>query len=292
MRLGVVFPQTEIGADPGAVRDYFQAVEDLGYAHVAIFDHVLGADLASRPTWKGTYSGEDMFHEPLVVFGYAAAITRKLELVTSVLVLGQRQTSLVAKQAAEVDVLSGGRLRLGIGVGWNYVEYEALDQNFHNRGRREEEQIEVLRSLWTSPMVTFHGRWHHISEAGLNPLPVQRPIPIWLGGSDDRLMRRVARMGDGWFPQVAPDDAGRGAIERLRGYAREAERDPQEIGIEARINISVVGKNPETWVKEALAWKEIGATHLGFNTMKGGLSGASQHIEAIRLFKEAMPADI
>ena len=176
MELGVVFPQTEIGSDPIAVRDYAQAAEQLGYTHLIVYDHVLGADTTRHENWQGGYTLESMFHEPFVLFGYLAGVTSTIELVTAVLILGQRQTALVAKQAAEVDVLSGGRLRLGIGVGWNHVEYEALGENFHDRGRRSEEQIELLRALWTEEAVDFHGRWHNVTHAGISPLPVQRPI--------------------------------------------------------------------------------------------------------------------
>jgi probable F420-dependent oxidoreductase len=182
MQLGVIFPQTEIGADPKAIRDFAQAAEDMGYAHLIVFDHVLGADTAYHNNWQGPYTTADMFHEPFVLYGYLAAITERLELVTAVIILGQRQTALVAKQAAAVDVLSGGRLRLGVGIGWNAVEYEALGENFHDRGKRSEEQIAVLRALWTQEEVDFHGRWHDITHAGINPLPIQRPIPLWLGG--------------------------------------------------------------------------------------------------------------
>ena len=234
MRVGVVFPQTEIGADPGAVRDYVQAAEGLGYAHLIIYDHVLGADPKLHEEWKGSYTSKDMFHEPFVVFGYMAAITSRLELVTAVLVLGQRQTALVAKQAAEVDILTGGRLRVGIGIGWNHVEYEALGENFHNRGRRSEEQVALLRSLWTQEVVDFTGRWHRVPHAGLNPLPVQRPIPVWMGAGGRQsptppvpVLRRIARIADGWFPQFAPEDDGaRETIDALAGYAREAGRGP------------------------------------------------------------------
>src|SRR5215471_11939204 len=181
MQVGVIFPQTEIGADPMTMHDYVQAAKHLRYAHLLVYDHVLGADAQRHAGWSGGYTAKDMFHEPLVALGYMAALTQRLELGTAVLVLGQRQTALVAKQAAEVDVLSGGRLRLGIGLGWNHVEYEALGQDFRTRGRRIEEQIAVLRALWTQKVVSFEGRWHRITHAGLNPLPVQRPIPIWLG---------------------------------------------------------------------------------------------------------------
>jgi probable F420-dependent oxidoreductase len=284
MQLGVIFPQTEIGADPVGVRDFVQAAEDLGYAHLIVFDHVLGADVAHYPGWQGPYTHRDMFHEPFVLFGYLAALTQRLELVTAVIILGQRQTALVAKQAAEVDVLSGGRLRLGIGIGWNAVEYEALNENFHNRGKRSEEQIAVLRALWTQEVVDFHGRWHTITHAGLNPLPVQQPIPVWLGGRADAVIERVGRLADGWFPQFAPDEAGRQTLERMHNYARAAGRDPATIGIEGRISLQ--GTTPDTRAEQAAAWQELGATHLSVNTMRAGLRSPAEHIAAIEQFKE------
>lgn len=286
MHIGVVFPQIEIGSDPAAVRDYAQAAESLGYAHLLVYDHVLGADVRHYPGWNGPYNHQDMFHEPFVLFGYLAAITQRLELVTAVIILGQRQTALVAKQAAEIDVLTGGRLRLGFGTGWNAVEYEALGEDFHNRGRRSEEQIAVLRALWTQEVVDFKGRWHRINHAGLNPLPVQRPIPVWLGGRVEAVIQRVARIGDGWFPQFPPDRQGQETIARLHQYAREAGRDPASIGIEGRISI---GKRaPDDWRKEAEAWERLGATHLSVNTMGAGLRSPQEHINAIRQFKEAV----
>src|SRR5262245_47535196 len=241
MRIGVVFPQTKIGADPTGVRDYAQALEQMGYRHILIYDHVLGASTKSRPDWKGAYNSEDMFHEVFVLYGYLAAITREVELVTGVLVLPQRQTALVAKQAAEIDILSGGRLRLGIGVGWNAVEYQALNENFHNRGARSEEQIALLRALWTEPVVTFTGRWHTVEDAGINPLPVQRPIPVWIGGYSDVTLRRAARLADGYFPAGKPtDDNVRAAIEQLHGYLRESGRPAGSFGIEARLSLGQV----------------------------------------------------
>src|SRR5215475_7588104 len=177
MRIGVVFPQTEIGSDPGAVREYAQAAEELGYSHILAYDHVLGANTASRPGWRGPYTSETQFHEPFVLFGYLAGLTQKIELVTGIIILPQRQTALVAKQAAEIDVLSGGRLRLGVGIGWNEVEYAAQGEDFHNRGKRIEEQVTLLRELWTNPLVQFDGEYHHVPDAGLKPMPVQRPIP-------------------------------------------------------------------------------------------------------------------
>ena len=293
MRVGVVFPQTEIGPDPVAIRDYVQAAEDLGYSHLIAYDHVLGADTRFHEGWSGGYALNDMFHEPLVVFGYMAAITKTLELVTAILILGQRQTALVAKQAAEVDVLSGGRLRLGVGIGWNHVEYEALGQNFHNRGRRTEEQIPLLRALWTQEVVNFKGRWNQVTDAGINPLPVQRPIPIWMGAGGrlspvppETVLRRVARLADGWFPQFSPDETGRETVTRVREYAREEGRDPSVLGMEARINL--VDGNPEFWVNRARAWEDLGATHISVNTMRAGLESPEAHINAIRQFKEVV----
>jgi len=200
MRIGAVFPQTEIGADPGAVRAWAEAVEELGFRHVVAFDHVLGAGTAGRPGWYG-YTSEDLFHEVFVLFGYLAGITRTLELVTGVLVLPQRQTALVAKQAAEVDVLSGGRLRLGVGIGWNRVEYDALGATFTDRGARSAEQVEVLRALWAEPTVTYQGRWHRIEDAGILPRPVRGRIPVWFGGNAEPVLRRAGELGDGWLPQ-------------------------------------------------------------------------------------------
>ena len=286
MRLGAVFPQTEIGEDPVAARDYAQAVEALGYDHLVAFDHVIGANAASRPGWSGAYQHTDMFYEPFVLFGYLAGVTERVELVTAIIILSQRQTTLVAKQAATVDVLSGGRLRLGIGIGWNAVEYEALGETFHDRGRRSEEQIEVMRALWTNELVTYEGRWHKITDAGLNPLPVQRPIPIWFGGRDDRLLRRVARIGDGWFPLFRPDADGRAMIDRMRGFAEDEGRAPGSIGIESWVSIR--DRSPEDWVDDVQAWKDMGATHISVNTMRARLSSPDGHIDAVRRFKEAV----
>ncbi len=286
LKVGVVFPQTEIGADPVAVQDFVQAVEDLGYNHVLAYDHVLGADPAHYPGWRGAYNYRDMFHEPLVLYGYLAAITRRIELVTGIIILPQRQTALVAKQAAEVDVLSGGRLRLGVGLGWNPVEYEALGEDFHNRGRRIAEQIALLRLLWTQEVVTFQGKWHKVTAAGINPLPVQRPIPIWMGGSVEPALRRIARLADGWFPQVQPTAEGRATIQRFRQFVLDAGRDPAQVGIEGRIRLA--GGNPETWSQAVSAWQALDATHVSLVTMGAGLTSPQQHIELLRRAKEAL----
>jgi probable F420-dependent oxidoreductase len=279
MRIGAVFPQTEIGPDPGAVRAWAEAIEEMGYRHILAYDHVIGAGSDTRPGWRG-YDSDDLFHEVFVLFGYLAAITRDVELVTGVLILPQRQTGLVAKQAAEVDVLSGGRLRLGVGVGWNQVELEVLGEDFHNRGRRSEEQVEVLRRLWADPTVSFDGRWHHIDNAGIRPLPVRRSIPVWFGGSADVTLRRTGRMGDGWMPQRPPDRVAREAIERIRHAAAEAGRDPGEIGIEPRLTLSAVPEpDRRAFVDD---WRELGATHLCVNTMGMGLATLDDHLVALR----------
>ena len=226
MRTGVVFPQAEIGDDPVLVRDFAQTAEGLGYTHLLVFDHVLGAGLARRPGWRGPYDAETRSTSPSCCSAISPALTERIELVTGVIVLPQRQTALVAKQAAEVDVLSGGRLRLGVGVGWNDVEYEALGKNFHDRGRRIEEQIALLRALWTEPVVDFEGRWHRVPDAGINPLPVQRPIPVWIGGQAEPVLRRIGVMGDGWFPQMLPDTHAAEMLDRLRGYAADGRARP------------------------------------------------------------------
>ena len=288
MRVGVTLPQTEMNNDPGSLREYAQAIEGLGYDHIQSLDHVLGANSASRPGWQGPYDHADLIHEPFVLFGYLAALTQTVELVTTIIILPQRQTALVAKQAAAIDVLSGGRMRLGIGIGWNDVEFEALGEDFHDRGRRSEEQIEVLRALWTRDLVTYRGRWHTITDAGINPLPVQRPIPIWIGGGADATLRRIARLGDGWFPQFRPDEEGRSMLSRLREYTREAGRDPDDIGIDGPIRIA--GRSQEEWVLDAAGWRDLGATHLSVNTRNAGLSFPDGHIDAIRRFMDSARA--
>ncbi|MEU8225812.1 LLM class F420-dependent oxidoreductase [Kribbella sp. NPDC048915] len=278
MKIGAVFPQLEIGADPRVVRDWAVTVEDAGYTHVLAYDHVLGADPANRPGWKG-YTDKSLFHEVFVLFGYLAAITTELELVTGVLVLPQRQTALVAKQAAEIDVLSGGRLRLGVGIGWNQVEYQALGVPFRQRGALLEEQVDVLRKLWADPVISYDGKYHEIVEAGLNPLP-GRDIPIWFGGSADAVLRRTGRIGDGWMPQSPPDEKAREQIARIRQAAEEAGRDPESIGIEARLTLGAVPE--QDWRSFVDGWRDLGATHLCVNTMNSGLSHPEDHAKVLR----------
>jgi probable F420-dependent oxidoreductase len=288
MDIGVVFPQTDIGNDPHGLRDYAQAVEALGYTHTLVFDHVLGANRERHRDLTGPYGHRDAFHEPFVLFGYLAAATRRLGLATGIVILPQRQTALVAKQAAAVDVLSGGRLRLGVAVGWNPVEYEALGEDFHVRGKRIEEQVEVLRALWTKDLVTFAGREHRITEAGINPLPAQRPIPIWMGGHSEVVMRRAARLSDGWIwsGNIRPDAAAQATVDKVHQLVKAAGRDPATFGIEGRVTVARL--EPDRWASEIAAWRSLrGITHLSVDTMRIGLTKPDQHIETLRRFKEA-----
>jgi probable F420-dependent oxidoreductase len=278
MRIGVVFPQTEIGADAGAVRAYAEHVEGLGFTHLLAYDHVVGADPNVHAGWDGPYDLHNTFHEPLVTFGYLAAVTTSLELVTGILILPQRQTVLVAKQAAEVDLLSGGRLRLGIGLGWNAVEYEALAEDFSNRGKRSEEQVDLMRTLWTEQTVTYHGTYHQVTGAGLAPLPIQRPIPVWFGASSPRARRRAGRLGDGWFPMVGPGPKLELALQEVAQAAREAGRDPAQIAMEGRVSWN---GNADDLAAGLRVWADAGASHVSINTMGAGLASVDDHLRAL-----------
>jgi len=278
MRIGVVFPQTEIGADAGAVRAYAEHVEGLGFTHLLAYDHVVGADPNVHAGWDGPYDLHNTFHEPLVTFGYLAAVTTSLELVTGILILPQRQTVLVAKQAAEVDLLSGGRLRLGIGLGWNAVEYEALGEDFSNRGKRSEEQVDLMRTLWTEQTVTYHGTYHQVTGAGLAPLPIQRPIPVWFGASSPRACRRAGRLGDGWFPMVGPGPKLEQALQEVAQAAREAGRDPAQIAMEGRVSWD---GNADGLAAGLRVWADAGASHVSINTMGAGLASVDDHLRAL-----------
>ena len=284
MNIGVVFPQTEIGNDPAAIRDYAQAVEAMGYTHILAFDHVLGANPPSHPGLKGPYTHKHAFHEPFVLFGFLAAVTARVELVTGIIILPQRQTALVAKQTASVDVLSGGRLRLGVAVGWNFVEYEALGEDFKNRGRRIEEQIEILRTLWTRELVTVEGRWHRVTDAGLNPQPVQRPIPIWMGGESEPVVRRAARVADGWLPHFRPGPEAQVVVDQVHGWVRQAGRDPGKFGVEGRFGLASVPR--DQWAKELAAWRAMrGVTHVSLHTVGLGLKTPADHVDMLRRFR-------
>ena len=282
MQYGVTFPQNDIGNHPEDIKTYAQEVEAMGYSALLAYDHVLGAGLDTRPNWIGPYNSETDFHEIFVLFGYLAALTQQLRLVTGVVILPQRQTALVAKQAAEVDILSGGRLRLGIGVGWNDIEYQGLNEDFSNRGIRSEEQIAVMRALWSATKISFNGRWHTIDNAGIKPLPVQRPIPIWIGGYNEATLKRIGRIGDGWIVFRPPTDETRDAILRAREYAQAAGRQPDTIGIETQISLS---REPEAnWQPYIDGWRKLGAQTLYVNTMGMGFTHVDQHLEALRRF--------
>jgi probable F420-dependent oxidoreductase len=284
----VTFPQTELGGDAGAVRAYAEGVEELGYRHILVYDHVVGADPKVHTGWNGPYDVHTTFHEPFVLYGYLAAITRSLELVTGVIILPQRQTALVAKQAAEVDLLSGGRLRLGIGVGWNAVEYEALGEDFGSRGKRSAEQIALLRRLWTEQSVTFDGEFDKITGAGIAPLPVQRPIPVWIGAASPPGYKRAGRLADGWFPMMGPGpalDEARTVVERA---AVAAGRDPASIGMEGRVDWR---GDVDAVIERLKQWAEAGATHVSVNTMGAGLKTVDDHLAALSGAAESLPAD-
>ncbi len=295
MRLGVALPIVDIGGEPAALREFAQAAEAIGYHGIAAPDHVLGVDIASWPDWTQPRARSgDLYHDPFVLFGFLAGCTGIADFSTQVLILAQRQAVLVAKQAACLDVLSGGRFRLGIGVGWNEVEFVGLNENFHNRGRRSEEQVEIMRALWASPHVGFEGRWHTIEDAGINPLPAARKIPLWYGGHADVTLRRCAKWGDGWMPLAYPPGAeARTAFATLRRYAEAAGRDPATIGIDTRVS---AGAGNEGECREEVGfWKSIGVTHLTLaNYYEGGhlhrIAGHSlaDHIAAMKRYWEAV----
>ena len=283
MRIGAVFPQTEAGTDIGAVTDYIQNVESLGFDHVLAFDHVLGANASSRAGWSGAYQHTDSFYEPMTFYSYVAAITSRLDLATGVIILPQRQTALFAKQSATLDLISGGRLRLGIGTGWNQVEYEALGENFHNRGKRSEEQIDLLRKLWSQELVTFEGKFHTVTDAGLNPLPPERSIPICFGGMADPVLERVAKIGDGWLPLGSPNDKLKISFDTLKKYLDQNSKSMSDIGVEAMISLK--NSDSDTDIRKDLSsWAEMGTTHISINTMNCGLKFPGEHIKAISNF--------
>jgi len=284
--IGLVYPQTEFGNDPAAIKDYAQTAEGLGFSHILAYDHVLGANPDRPGGWSGPYTYQTVFQEPFVLFAYMAGFTSRIGFTTGIIILPQRQTSLVAKQAATLDVLCGGRFRMGIGLGWNAVEYTALNENFHTRGKRIEEQVQVLRLLWTQPLVTFKGRWHDIPDAGLNPLPVQQPIPLWFGGHAEPALRRAARIGDGWMGNYRKAADALPALKILAETRQQAGLSAQPFGIEARLPYG--DGNPDTWHALIAEWRLAGATHFSLNTMAAGMASPQAHITAIRRFAEAV----
>ena len=282
MQIGVVYPQTELEPDPFRIKDYAQAVEAMGYKHVLAYDHVLGANPQRPGGWEGPYTSQDAFMEPFLLFSYMAGVTEALGFITGIIILPQRQTALVAKQAATLDRLCGGRLRLGVGVGWNPVEYIALNEEFTNRGLRSEEQVQLLKQLWTEPLVEYQGRWHQISDAGINPLPSQQPIPIWFGGHAEAVLRRMARHGDGWLPNYRSVTDARPALDQLAGYLADEGRSLDNFGLEPRPRLA--DGDPDQLITRAKEWEAVGASHLSINTMGCGFDSIGQHLEALEDF--------
>jgi probable F420-dependent oxidoreductase len=284
MQIGVTLPQTEIGGAVADLRTYAEGVEQLGYRHLVAYEHVVGADPAVYTDWSGPYDIDSTFHEPFVMLGYLAGIT-KLELAPAVIILPQRQTALVAKQAAEVDLLTEGRFRLGIGLGWNQVEYEALGQDFSTRGRRMDEQVALLRRYWTERSITFEGEFDRVTGAGIAPLPLQRPIPLWFGGGSKPAFRRMGRLADGWLPMMTPGPELDEAMATIAASAEAAGRDPQTIGMEGRITW---GGDLDQVKLEAEQWRARGATHVSINTMGSGLGPVAAHLEVLAKVAQAL----
>ena len=281
MKFGAVFPQTESGTDISALRDYLQSIEQMGCDYLLCFDHVLGHKPPDPAAWPGPYTNRHSFHEILTFFAWAAAVTERIELFTGIVILPQRQATLVAKQAAEIDLLSGGRLRLGIGIGWNQVELEGMGMRFNNRGRRSEEQINLMRALWTQELVDFDGQYHQLRQTGINPLPLQRPIPIWLGGYADVTLRRAARLADGMLPGSDLAE-GRARIPLLRQYLADEGRDPDDFGINVWLNAGEMER--AQWADFVGEWRELGATHVALDTMNAGCASLSDHLRQVEHF--------
>ena len=275
-----MFPTRDIGSDPAKIRDWAQAAEGMGFSHIEVPDHVFGA--TARDGWKPTYNETDPFHETFTLLAFLAAVTKTIGLTSGVLILPQRQTGVVAKQAAEVDLLSGGRLRLGVGVGWNHVEYEALDAEWSTRGARQAEQIEVMRRLWTEDLVTFKGKFHDLRVVNIVPPPVQRPIPIWFGGSADAVIKRAARIGDGWMPIMAPDAAGEAKLGMLHAHLRAFGRDPATFGLEGWLRMYEADE--DLWGSYVEGWRRLGAQMVMLYPMYR-MAKFEDHIETLRRFK-------
>jgi len=285
MHLGAVLPHNEIGTDPSAIAAYLRGLEELGITNLLVYDHVLGADPDRPGGFKGAYDKDVAFHEPLTFFAFAAGLTTTLEFVSCVMILPQRQTVLVAKQAAEVAILSGGRLRLGVGTGWNVVEYVGLNETFSNRGRRQAEQVQLMRRLWTEPSFEFHGEFHTIDRAGINPLP-PAPIPIWFGGSAPAAIERCARLGEGWVPLGTPNDSSRERIDTIRRIREEEGLSMDGFAIQAQAQYA--GGNPERWRSHAQRWKELGATHLAIATHNAGPTDVDGHLARVAEYLDAV----
>ena len=295
MQLGANLPLWDIGGDPSVVRDFSQAAEDMGFDYLGAADHVIGVNEASRPDWGARNTSADLFHDPFVLFGYLSACTKDIGFSTQVLILAQRQAALVAKQAACLDVLSGGRFRLGIGVGWNPEEFVALNENFGDRGRRSEEQVQFMQALWAESHVSFDGKWHQINDAGINPLPGGGKIPLWFGGHVDETLRRTAKLGDGWIMLAhPPGDRAKAEFDKLSAYTVAEGRNPAEIGLEVWVSVGADG--PDEWRGEFEFWRDVGVSHITVNnTYDRGdhhtrIAGRSlaDHITGIEIYRKAI----
>jgi len=285
MEIGAVFPHNEIGTDPQAIKDYAQGVEELGVTHLLIYDHVLGADRDRPGGFEGPYDKDIAFHEPFTTFAFIAAVTQKLDMITTVMILPQRQTVLVAKQAAELAILSNNRFKLGIGVGWNAVEYVGLNENFHDRGKRQAEQVELMRLLWESEVLEYKGNYHQIDKASINPRP-SLPVPIWFGGGAPKLIQRCAELGDGWIPLMGPNDKAKAMLDEIREKRAAKGLSWEDFGVQAQAQYA--GGNPELWAKHATKWRDLGASHLAIATHNAGQTDVQGHLKRIQEYLDSV----
>lgn len=285
MEIGAVFPHNEIGTDPQAIKDYAQGVEELGVTHLLIYDHVLGADRDRPGGFEGPYDKDVAFHEPFTTFAFIAAVTKKLDMITTVMILPQRQTVLVAKQAAELAILSNNRFKLGIGVGWNTVEYTGLNENFKNRGKRQEEQVELMRLLWESEVLEYKGEYHHIDKASINPRP-SKSVPIWFGGGVPQLIERCAHLGDGWIPLMGPNEAARKTLAAIKEKRESKGLNWDNFGVQAQAQYA--GGDAERWNKHAEKWRNLGASHLAIATHNAEPTNVDGHLGRIKEYLNAV----
>tara|TARA_Y100000766_G_scaffold50277_1_gene40471 strand:- start:2721 stop:3581 length:861 start_codon:yes stop_codon:yes gene_type:complete len=285
MEIGAVFPHNEIGTDPQAIKDYAQGVEELGVTHLLIYDHVLGADRDRPGGFEGPYDKDVAFHEPFTTFAFIAAVTKKLDMITTVMILPQRQTVLVAKQAAELAILSNNRFKLGIGVGWNTVEYTGLNENFKNRGKRQEEQVELMRLLWENEVLEYKGDYHHIDKASINPRP-SKSVPIWFGGGAPQLIERCADLGDGWIPLMGPNEAARKALAAIKEKRESKGLNWDNFGVQAQAQYA--GGDAERWNKHAEKWRNLGASHLAIATHNAEPTNVDGHLGRIKEYLNAV----
>ncbi|MEL6309122.1 MAG: LLM class F420-dependent oxidoreductase [Chloroflexota bacterium] len=284
MKYGAIFPQYELDGSVETIRTFMTEVERMGYDFVLAYDHVLGANPEREGGWRGPYTHENQFHEIFSLFTYASAITTELEFATGILILPQRQTALAAKQAAQLDIFSNGRLRLGVGVGWNKVEMEGLGEDFSTRGKRSAEQVEVMNLLWQNELVTYEGEFHTLDDVGIKPLPIQRPIPVWFGGRADAVVNRMARLGAGWMPGGMSPEAAAPVVEKLHVALAENERDPADFGIDPFIGLHRIEGGESGQDAYIDQWRELGATHASILSMHGGNTHVDQHLGDLEAF--------